>query len=426
MFDGGYNLWGWDENFCGAAALVSEEIAEMNITLAAGDERIGPYACWYAFCLTENDDLLKKNNPVYRTLYPPHNSELVKGGSRNAGVGKGMDDTPMREHRRGLGEMYSLDMSCIKAWNLEILAKMASTLGIPEDTEQYAQSRQTIIQKINETFWNEEAGIYRNRYVSGEWPVTESPTSFYPWLAGAPTAEISKRLLASLLDESKFWGKFVIPSLSKDDPQYGKPADEEHNGRIFPPYCYWRGAIWPPPNYLVYEGLKRARYDSVAAEFAAKTVTLWYENWIETGGFPENFNPQTGRKSEIAHKHQAWSVLFPMLGVKELIDVEIWSDLNTIRFGTLAEGKNELYNYAFRSHQYDLTIDPTQMILKRNNKPIFKAQPGRCVIRNFDPTGTKRSFEINTPTEQKIELYLNDGGSPAMLSVSSGQQYVNY
>ena len=55
-----------------------------------------------------------------------------------------------------------------------------------------------LAKKIDETFWHEESGIYRNRYVSGEWPVTESPTSFYPWLAGAVPPERSERLLASL------------------------------------------------------------------------------------------------------------------------------------------------------------------------------------------------------------------------------------
>jgi len=100
MCSGGYNLWGWDESFCAAVvSLVSSDISEINAILANADDRIGPYAGWYVYSKYGNLDVLKTNYPVYKGMYPPTNSDLVKCGSDwNAEVGRGMDDTPMREH----------------------------------------------------------------------------------------------------------------------------------------------------------------------------------------------------------------------------------------------------------------------------------------------------------------------------------------
>ena len=53
----------------------------------------------------------------------------------------------------------------------------------------------------------------------------------------------------------KFWGDWIMPSISRDDPAY---ADQ----------MYWRGRIWAPMNFLVYLGLRnyplaQARRDRV-------------------------------------------------------------------------------------------------------------------------------------------------------------------
>jgi len=301
---------------------------------------------------------------------------------------------------------------------------MARTLGKDEEAKQYQTSYQSLAEKMNQTFWNEEAGIYRNRYVSGEWPVTESPTSFYPWLAGVVDAQRSERLLANLLAESKFWGKYVIPSLAKDDPQYGIEAPSAHLGRVFPPFCYWRGNIWAPSNYLVYEGLKRAGLDKAAAAFAEKSVKMWCDNWLVTGGFPENYNPETGKCSPMAHKHQTWTTLLTMIGVKELIDVEVWSNPDTLRFGTLSKGDNAIYNYPHRGHNYDLEITSAGMTVKRDKKLLITTSSDQCVIRDFLCAGGKVSCLIDSVKKQDLKFYVPEKENPLNITVPAGKSAV--
>jgi hypothetical protein len=235
------------------AAQFDAQNAFQNRRLAAGDERLGPLATCTVYAQHRSRAMLREVYPVNRKLYPPRDAELVRGiGDWNGNVGKGMDDTPMREHSRKLGEMDNLDKSCMKAWSLEFLERMAAELERWDDQQSYRLARQTLKQRINETFSNEEQGIYRNRYISGQWPVTEGPTGFYPWLTGAPTSGQSGNLLSKPQDPKKLWGEFVLVSLAKDDPQNGRQATEPGwDGRApCPSFCYWRGNISAPSTYL--------------------------------------------------------------------------------------------------------------------------------------------------------------------------------
>ncbi|MFA6135003.1 MAG: hypothetical protein WC869_13390 [Phycisphaerae bacterium] len=429
MRGGGYNLWGWDENFNAVlAAVVNGNLAAANVWMALGCERLGPYAVWAVYQRQGDAALLRDCYPTYRKIYPPGNATLVRGNSRggdkNWSVGKGMDDTPMREHGRHMGELFSLDASCMKAWSLEALAWMATALGEEADAAQYRRDHQVMVATLNLVFWNPEHGTYRNRYFSGEWAVTESPTSFYPWLACAPSAQQSDRLAKTLLNPDKFWGPYVIPSLAKDDPEYGKPSFEEHAGRIFPPYSYWRGAVWAPPNFLTYEGLKRYELDEIAAELAAKSVDLWWGNWTAHGWSSENYDPRTGERSKMwSHKHQSWSMLLPLLGLKELIDVEWWDAAEAIRFGSMSNEGSAVRNCRVRGRSCDVSIGEGRTQMRRDDGVTFLAVGGPCVVRGFRAHERECSFRVKSGQALRIELTLT-GAEPVTLDVPAGYHRV--
>ena len=425
MGDGRYNVWGWDENFNALVGdLVDADLARQSLLLAAGDDRVGPMALWRVYRRNGDRSLPEAVYPVYRKLYPPQDAKLVQAKMPNRwNVGKGMDDTPMREVGRDLGDMFSLDMSCFKAISLEVLGKMARLLDNLEDAEHYEQAYRDIVAAINETFWHEADGIYRNRYISGEWPLCESPTSFYPMLAGACSDPQARRLVAHLLDERKFWGEYVIPSLSKADPEYGLPTQHTHDGKtIFPPFCYWRGAIWPPPNYLVYEGLKRYRLDAPAAELATKSTTMWLENWRDGNQTCENYHPQTGRLTAHASRAQSWSMLLPLMGVQELIDIEPWAAGEGLRFGTLACQPSRLSNVRLQGHVYDVASGGGMTRLTRDGQVIFEARGANVVVRQFvlAPDG-HCSFDI--VADARVELLVSPPGraQPLRRALDAGE-----
>jgi len=133
-----------------------------------------------------------------------------------------------------------------------------------------------------------------------------SPTNFYPLMAGIPDRPRAKRMLDVLTDTNKFWGQYVMPSISRDDP-------------TFPMQHYWRGKIWSPTNYLVYQGLKRYAPDKLRMDFAKKGVDLFMKNWLEHGTCRENFWAD-GRGGSMPH--YTWGSLLCLIGIEEICDIE--------------------------------------------------------------------------------------------------------
>src|SRR5690606_11824151 len=102
-----------------------------------------------------------------------------------------------------------------------------------------------------------------------------------PLLAGAATPEQAAAMVRLLHDPDKFGGDWLLPSVTRDDPAFGDNV-------------YWRGRIWPPLNFLVYHGLKRAGFVDDARRLAENSVKLFMAEWVANGHCPENFNALTG------------------------------------------------------------------------------------------------------------------------------------
>lgn len=440
MGDGYYNVWGWDEHFTSViAGAFDPVVARDNLKIGGSDLRIGPYAAWTYYARTGDQSALGAAYVRFRGRQAPGDHALVRD------VGGGMDDTPMREQWKGSRPMYGIDTTCFKALSAELLARMAGELGFAGDAAGYRRDHAELVRQIEETFWHEETGIYRNRYVSGEWPVTEGPTSFYPLLLGSVTPERIPRLLAHLLDERRFWGRWVLPTLAKDDPQYGKEGCWDWSpfqGWIMPPYAYWRGAIWPPPNYVVFEGLRRSGQDEVAARLAERCVALWRENWEPHGIAPENFHPETGglvgdgirpdgTSHAMSHAHQSWSMLLPYLGVKEFIDVEMWGEPDTLRFGAeTATERSKLRNYRWRGASLDVWCGPEGFGLSRNGRVILAATGGAGRVRHLRVTtgGDNEisgcAFDLSVRAPITLEVLPDSGPSKAPLTLPGGRYRV--
>lgn len=385
-----FNVWGWDEVFAAhQAAIESPRIAHSALAMCFQEMRNGPLMAWKIYCRHGDIDLLRLCYPYYRDYY--RDAECVAGGPGNHEVGKGMDDTPMRDLDGP--EMFSLDGTCQKAWNLHVTAEMARVLGEHQDAIRLERMYEACCQRINETFWHEQQGIYLNRYRDGQWRTIKSPTCFYPLLTAAPTPNMARRLVEHLMHPAEFWGEYVIPTLSRDDPEYGQPA--RRLGREWPPYCYWRGNIWAPTNYFVFLGLKHAGLDAEAAMLAGKSARLYLDNMRQFGASCENYDPITGRRSAMSHIHQSWSMLLATIAAEELLDVE--GPAGQLRFGSLgADEAESLLNVPIRGRCYDVKSSAQALRLCQDGQVVFEARPGRLVVRQFQCDGDRLEFEAHT------------------------------
>ncbi|MCK7583562.1 MAG: hypothetical protein MZV65_53910 [Chromatiales bacterium] len=95
---------------------------------------------------------------------------------------------------------------------------------------------------------------------AARWPASPTRTGPSGWSGGS-------------LDPKQFWGDFVVPSVS---PRRSRlPARSQRS---------WRGAVRPPLNYLIYQGLKAYGFDAVASELARKGADMFLRELAEASG----------------------------------------------------------------------------------------------------------------------------------------------
>ncbi len=211
-----------------------------------------------------------------------------------------------------------MDLNSLLALDCECLRAIATTLGLPEKADEYRRLYDDLSRNINEFLWDEDRGMYVDRYWAGRFSNRMAASNFYPLIAGIAATDRAERMLETLLDDKKFWGQYVLPTISRDDSAF---ADQQ----------YWRGTIWPPTNYLVYQGLKRYRFDKAAAELGARSADLFLGSWRNHQVCREDYDSRTGDGG--GQKYQSWGPLFALTAIEEFIDVTPWDGL---RIGTVS------------------------------------------------------------------------------------------
>lgn len=256
---------------------------------------------WFVEMLFE--DLLEWNRwwPRYRLMdgllawgsnpYPPvlgYEWE-TKGVGEFYGTGleSGLDNSPMYDHlpvdpKTHCACLQDVGLNSLYIRDCEALADLAQILGRKAESAELLDRAETFRNRLK-ALWCEERGIYLNRRTdTGEFSPRLSPTLFYPLLAGVPTAEQARRMVEEhLYNPREFWGEWVLPSISRDDPAY----PEQH---------YWRGRIWAPLNFLVYLGLRRYGLKQACRDLANRSQALLLKEWLSDGHVHENYCANTG------------------------------------------------------------------------------------------------------------------------------------
>jgi Trehalase len=278
------------------------------------------------------DDLLDWNDWFLRKRIKPPLDMIALGAyndrSHKVGITQyarfesGLDNSPMYDdatlnitngchwHESGCGlmEEYDVGMTAMFVQEAYALAKLAAIIGRPQSLIAMLQQRgDEMARKIRTHLWDEEQGVFVNRYTTagqntnsssavGSFSARVSPTSFYALLADAATDEQAERMTKEwLLNASRFcispngdytgnsddcfWG---LPSIAASDPAY-------------PPLGYWRGFIWGPMAQLTYWSL--LNYDHLEiVRLARKSLCrqmagLMMSQWTANRHICENYNP---------------------------------------------------------------------------------------------------------------------------------------
>ena len=233
--------------------------------------------------------------------------EADASGHQRAAWESGQDDLPLWDEaewdpERQILAMSAVDLSSYRALDLECLSRIARILGDDPTANRLSAAYRHLVATMNRHLWSEDAGLYLDELPTGH-SSRVAASNFLPLVAGVPSRDQAHRMIRTLRDPSRFWGDWVIPTISRDDPAF---KDQQ----------YWRGSIWPPMNYLILQGLRRYGFDALAEDLAWKGARMFLADRRRTGFCRENFDSRTGQGC--GQRFQSWGPLFALGALEQL------------------------------------------------------------------------------------------------------------
>lgn len=214
-----------------------------------------------------------------------------------------MDDLELTLHpkRKRLQEGYFYGNICVPGNNAYLimgersLARLARLVG---DDAMAARRQERIdkgVEGMRKHLWDEEAGTFLSVYrdTLEKIPVA-TIGSWIPLTAGVPTQAMANRM-AQVLASPNWQTPLPVPTVDRMDPRW-KPA------------AFWRGDVWPSPNYQIASGLAAYGHKDLAADIADKTVANALKH-----GLSEHYNSMTGEALGVPDYSMASTILTMML-----------------------------------------------------------------------------------------------------------------
>ena len=333
----------------------------------------------------------------------------------------GMDNSPLYDEARydpaiGTMNLSDVGLNALYAADAMFLARIADAIGKAEEKEELERDQRELAERINRELWDERVHAYVDRFWSGEFSSKLGPTMFYPLLGSIPDRDRADELVRShLLNESEFWGEFVIPTISRDDA-------------AFMDQIYWRGRIWPPVNYLIYLGLKGYGFDEVAHELARRSVRLFMTEWQWKGHCHESYNAITGEGDDVpipslrgsngSDRFYPWGALLALMGIEELFDVELDEG---IRFGCrFLDEPSRLSGVRVRDSIYSVETSAAETRALRDDREFFLSTPGTNV-RNYVSGADRVAFQAAGGGQTSFRVRGFVPSAPVSIQIGEGE-----
>ena len=175
------------------------------------------------------------------------------------------------------------------------LVRLARVLGDTAMAKRRQQRIEKSVAAVRKHMWDEQSGTF----LAVERDTLEKVRvatigSWMPLMAEIPTRAMTRRMAKAFMTEH-WQTPLPIPTVDRKDPR-------------FDPHSYWRGDVWPAPNYQVACGFAQHGYRQIAAEIADKTIANALKN-----GISEHYDSITGKPLGVPYLGMTCTVLTLML-----------------------------------------------------------------------------------------------------------------
>jgi glycogen debranching enzyme len=225
----------------------------------------------------------------------------------------GMDDSPMYDGipfdpATGRFKIQDVGLNGLYVADCRALADIADVIGRGAEAAELRLRADQFAGEM-EALWSPSAGLYLNKRTdTGALSARRSPTLFYPLIGRVPSPDRAAEMVdRHLMNPKEFGGPYGLPSIARDDP-------------AFPRQHYWKGAVWPPLNFLVYLGLRNYELPAARRELAAKSMGIFLGEWRRKGYISENYSALDGTGDDphlTSTPFYAWGVLMGLMGFIE-------------------------------------------------------------------------------------------------------------
>ncbi|MGQ9763375.1 MAG: amylo-alpha-1,6-glucosidase [Armatimonadota bacterium] len=261
---------------------------------------------WFTARDGNADGLLEWGSDDVPPLHPQWQAHTLQAARYESGLDNGplYDDAEFDPETNTM-KMADVGLNAAYAMDSWALANIAEVLGDQNTASRLKEEHRRMARLINEKLWSDEHGIFLNRRWDSSFVERLAPTLFYPLVAKVVSHDRAERMVIDhLLNESEFWGRHIIPSISRNDPAYHEQA-------------YWRGRIWGPMNWLVYEGLDAYGFSEVVREFGRRSLKTFLGEWLEESHVHENYNSETGEGDDTRYSEPVyfWGGLLALIGL---------------------------------------------------------------------------------------------------------------
>jgi len=301
------------------------------------------------------------------------------------------DDSPRNTYM-----YYAVSATSYQAMAALYLEKIARTIGRDDMAGFFLKQHQELAELVNRYFWDEKHKIYND--LTEDWRfITELQPGelckhchiFWPLIAEiAPKARL-EGMITELQNENMFLRRSGIASLSADSKGYNPLTGQ-----------YWRGAVWPPIQCMVQEGLRNnGRYD-LARAVARRYFNAVLETFRQKHDITENLAPDSPQALGVG-QCVGWGGIAPVSNfIEYILGLEIDAPANAITWNIALPEEHGLKNLFFRNFKVDLLCQKRNQV----NEPRRITVSGKGKFQlNIRIDGKKTStFSIEPGTQELI------------------------
>ena len=214
-----------------------------------------------------------------------------------------LDDLKLTQHptRKGPGEGKWYGDICLPGITSYLihaersLQRLAQIMGDAAMARRRQERITKAVAAMRQHMWDEDSGTFLAvKRDTLEKIRVATVGSWMPLMAEVPTPAMAKRMAAVFLTDH-WQTPLPIPTVDRQDKRWVSNS-------------YWRGDVWPAPNYQVAGGFAHYGFHQIAADIADKTVANALKN-----GLSEHYDSLTGKPLGVPNLGMTCTVLTLML-----------------------------------------------------------------------------------------------------------------